>query len=153
MPGALQDSYHLFMKAIGWIAVAIGFVLLGVSLVMQLGYSPFAHPGMTPGPDRVDVLRLDGIRWFMIAIAGAVCTVRRTPRRRERLGPESAAWIAVPLGALVGVIVMAVIATAAWFMWMARLPGGMPMENVMLCGAHFAIPAALLLTFAVSLVD
>src|SRR5438552_2415632 len=131
MGSALQDSYDVFMKAVGWIAVAIGLVLLAGSVVMQLDYSPFAYPGLAPGPDRVEVLRLDGIRWLMIAIAGAVCAVRRTPRRRERVGPESAAWIAMPLGALVGVIVMAVVATGAWLMWMERLPGGRPMENLM----------------------
>jgi hypothetical protein len=46
---------------------------------------------------------------------------------------------------------MAAAATVCWFYWMMNLPGGDRMRNLLLGGGYFAIPAALLLTFMVSL--
>jgi len=147
----LRRGYEQFMKATGLLAVLIGLGLLGVTLYLHWSYSPFHHPGAAPGADRVDLLRLDGVRWLMISIAGSICGVRRAPRRRSRFERGPGAQVAYPLSVLMGIVVMAAAATWCWFLWMGHLPGGDRMQNALLAGGYFAIPAALLLTFAASL--
>jgi hypothetical protein len=147
----LRDHYDHFLKVVGWIMTIIALVLLGVNLVLQLDYSPFRHPGAPPSPDRLDVLKLDMVRWLLTTIAGSICGMRHAPRRRSRFEPGPGSSVAVPLAVLMGVVVMAAAATVCWFYWMLNLPGGDRMRNLLLCGGYFAIPAALLLTFVVSL--
>ncbi|MEJ0070782.1 MAG: hypothetical protein WDO24_20920 [Pseudomonadota bacterium] len=153
MREALQRGYEQFMKGAGLIAVVIGCGLLCVSVYLHWDYSPFHHPGATPGADRVSLLRFDGVRWLMISIAGSICGVRRAPRRRSRYEQGPGAQVAYPLSVLMGVVVMAIAAFACWYYWMERLPGGDRMQNGLLAGGYFAIPAALLLTFAASLLS
>jgi hypothetical protein len=147
----LRRGYEQFMTAVGLIATLIGLGLLGFTLYLHWGYSPFHHPGAAPGGDRVELLRFDGVRWLVIAIAGSICGVRRAPRRRSRYERGPGAQVAYPLSVLMGIVVMAAAATWCWFLWMGHLPGGDRMQNSLLAGAYFAIPAALLLTFAASL--
>ena len=149
----LQRGYEEFMKVTGLLAVAIGLGLLGVTLYLHWSYSPFQHPGATPGTNRVELLRFDGVRWLMISIAGSICGVRRAPRRRSRYEHGPGAQVAYPLSVLMGVVVMAVASFACWYYWMGHLPGGDRMQNGLLAGGYFAIPAALLLTFAASLLS
>src|SRR5581483_7147919 len=143
----LRRGYEQFMQVVGLIAVTIALGLLGVTLYLHWGYSPFQHPGTAPGADRIQLLRLDGVRWLMISIAGTICGTRRAPRRRSRYDTGPGAQVAYPLGVLMGVVVMAVAASACWYYWMQHLPGGDRMQNALLAGGYFAIPAALLLTF------
>ena len=148
----LRRGYEQFMKATGLIAVLIGLGLLGVTLYLHWGLSPFHHPGAAPGDDRiVELLRFDGVRWLMISIAGSICGMRQAPRRRSRYERGPGAQVAYPLSVLMGVVVMAAAATWCGFLWMGHLPGGNRLQNGLLAGGYFAIPAALLLTFAASL--
>ena len=154
MRDVLQRGYYQFLSVVGWSGVVIGLALLGVSLMLQLDCSPFRHPGIAPpAADRVEVLRFDSVRWLVTAIAGSLCGVRLAPRRRSRFEPGPGAGVAVPLAVLVGVVVMGAISTVCWFFWMKQLPGGDRMQNALLCGGYFALPAALLLTFAASLIS
>src|SRR6185369_3045206 len=41
----LRDHYDQFLKVVGWLMTITALVLLGVSLLMHLDYSPFRHPG------------------------------------------------------------------------------------------------------------
>lgn len=154
MRDVLQRSYDQFLTVVGWSGVVIGLGLLGVSLALQLDYSPFQHPGAAPpAADRVEVLRFDSVRWLVTAIAGSLCGVRAAPRRRSRFEPGPGAAVAIPLAVLAGVVAMGAVSTACWFYWMKQLPGGDRMHNALLCGAYFALPAALLLSFAASLIS
>jgi hypothetical protein len=154
MRDVLQRGYYQFLSVVGWSGVTVGLVLLGVSLVLHLDYSPFHHPGAAPvAADRVEVLRFDSVRWLVTAIAGSLCGVRLAPRRRSRLEPGPGAAVAFPLAVLVGVVVMGTVSTVCWFYWMKALPGADRMHNALLAGGYFALPAALLLTFAASLVS
>jgi hypothetical protein len=154
MRDVLQHSYYRFLTVVGWSAVAIGLGLLALSLVLQLDYSPFQHPGAAPpAADRVEVLRFDSVRWLATALAGSLCGVRVAPRRRSRLQPGPGAAVAVPLAVLVAVVAMGAVSTACWFYWMKQLPGGDRMHNALLCAGYFALPTALLLSFAASLVS
>src|SRR3954468_8736799 len=83
----LRDHYDQFLKVVGWLTTVVALLLLGVSLLMHLDYSPFRHPGAPPSPDRLDVLRLDGVRWLLTTIAGSLCGMRHAPRRRSRFEP------------------------------------------------------------------
>jgi len=148
----LRRGYEQFMRVVGLIAVTIGLGLLAVSLYLHWGFSPFHDPGGAP-TERVALLRFDGVRWLAISIAGSICGVRQAPHRpRSRYERGPGASVAYPLGVLVGVVAMAAAATWCWFMWMAHLPGGDRMQNALLAGGYFAIPAALLFTFGVYLV-
>jgi hypothetical protein len=151
MREALQRGYEQFMKTAGLIAVALGMGLLAVSIYLHWGFSPFHHPGAAPGTNRVELLRFDGVRWLMISIAGSICGVRQAPRRRSRYETGPGAQVAYPLTVLMGVVAMAVAAFACWYYWMERLPGGDRLQNALLAGGYFAIPAALLLTFGAAL--
>ena len=148
----LQRGYDQFLTVVGWLGVLIGLGLLETNVVLHLGYSPFQHPGGTPGPDRLELLRLDGVRWLATAITGSICGVQRAPRRRSRFERGPGAMVAYPLSVLLAVVVMAAGATFCWFYWMMRLPGGDRMQNALLAGGYFAVPAALLLTFAAALI-
>ena len=151
---ALQQGYHQFIKVTGCCLVGIAVGLLAVSLVTQLDYSPFQHPGATPTPGgEVDVLRLDSARWLLTAIAGTLCGMRRAPRRPSRFEPGPGAAVAFPLTVLVGVVLTAAISTVCWFYWMRHLPGGDRMHNILLCSAYGLLPVALLLTFLAALLS
>jgi hypothetical protein len=152
MRGDLQRGYETFLAVVGWLGVLTGLGLLATNVVFHLGYSPFTHPGAAPGPDRLDLLRLDGVRWLATAITGSICGVQRAPRRRSRFERGPGAAVAYPLSVLMAVVVMAAASTWCWFYWMMRLPGGDRMQNALLAGGYFALPAALLLTFAAALI-
>lgn len=146
----LKEGYERLLLVVGWTGIIMALALLALGLAFHLDYSPFVHPGAPPGSDRIDLLKLDGIRWFLTAIVGSICGMRHTPtQRRDQGGRELSGWIAYPIGILMGVMVMATASTVCWFLWMERLPGGDRMENALLCGLYFAIPAALLFTFMV----
>jgi hypothetical protein len=147
----IQDHYDQFLKVVGWLTTLIALILLGVTLVLHLDYSPFKHPGAPASPDRLDILKLDMVRWLLTTIAGSICGMRHAPRRRSRFDSGPGSSVAVPLAALLGVVVIAGGATVCWFYWMMGIPGGDRMRNLLLAGGYFAIPAALLLTFVVSL--
>lgn len=147
----MTNHYDQFLRVVGWLGTIIALSLLGVSLVLHVDYSPFKHPGMAPGNERLDTLYVDATRWVVTAIAGCVCGMRLAPRRRSRFQPGPGSSVAVPLAALFGVIVVAALSIVCWFFWMKGLPGGDRMRNLWLAGAYFAIPSALLLTFVVSL--
>ena len=151
MQTGLRDHYDQFLKVVGWLTTIIALLLLVVNLVLHLDYSPFRHPGVPASPDRLDILKLDMVRWLLTTIAGSICGMRHAPRRRSRFDSGPGSSVAVPLAVLMGVVVMAAAATVCWFYWMLALPGGDRMRNLLLAGGYFAIPAALLLTFVVSL--
>ncbi|MBV8169922.1 MAG: hypothetical protein JO021_24260 [Alphaproteobacteria bacterium] len=147
----MKNHYDDFLRAVGWIGTIIALSLLGVNLVLHLDYAPFKNPGMAPGPERLDALYVDAARCVITAITGCVCGMRLAPRKRSRFQPGPGSSVAVPLAALLGVIVAAALSIVCWIFWMKGLPGGDRMRNLWLAGGYFAIPAALLLTFAVSL--
>ncbi len=152
MRDALQQGYYQFLKVAGWCGIVIALGLLAIAVVLQLDYSPFHHPGATPAPaDRVDVLRVDSVRWLLTAIAGSLCGVRLAPRRRSRFERGPGAQVAYPLTVLVAVVLMGAVSTVCWFYWMKHLPGGDRMQNIWMCAGYLALPTALLLTFAASL--
>jgi hypothetical protein len=152
MREALHHHYDQFLKVVAWSGVAIGLALLGIDLMYLLGCSPFQDPGAALAPDdRVELLRLDSVRWLAIAITGSICGVRRAPRRRSRFERGPGASVALPLSVLMAVIAMALVSTVCWFYWMKHLPGGDRMQNALLGGGYFVLPAALLATFAASL--
>ena len=147
----LRQGYEQFLAAVGWLGVVVGLGLLATNVVLHLGYSPFQHPGATPGPDRLDLLRMDGVRWLATAITGSICGVQRAPRKRSRFERGPGAAVAYPLSVLMAVVVMAAGSTVCWFYWMMRLPGGDRMQNALFAAGYFVLPATLLLTFAAAL--
>src|SRR5689334_19917268 len=116
----LRHGYEQFLAAVGWLGVVVGLGLLATNVVLHLGYSPFQHPGATPGPDRLDLLRMDGVRWLATAITGSICGVQRAPRKRSRFERGPGAAVAYPLSVLMAVVVMAAGSTVCWFYWMMR---------------------------------
>ena len=74
----LRQGYDQFLAVVGWLGVLIGLGLLGASIVLHIGYSPFVHPGATPapGPERTELLRLDSVRWLATAITGSISSRR-----------------------------------------------------------------------------
>lgn len=154
MRDRLRRGYEQFMRTVGLIAVVIGFGLLAVSFYLHWSYLPFHQPSAVPDANRLAIFKVDVARWLAISIAGSICGTRQAPHRpRSRYERGPGAQVAYPLGVLFGVVAMGAAATYCWFLWTDRLPGGDRLQNALLCGGYFAIPAALLLTFGAYLVS
>lgn len=133
------------LAVVGWSALTVAALLLGVAVVWHLDYSPFATPGATPDHNRMGLLTLDGMRWCAIVIGCSVAAIKSAPQADDRL---AANWLVPPIVTLLVTMVMSVAATIAWLAWMDRLPAGDLQGNAALATVYFAVPTALILSAA-----
>lgn len=135
------------LAVIGWTALSFASLLIGLSVLWHLDYSPFTHPGATPDDNRLGLLSLDGMRWCAIVVGCAAAAMKSTPHS----GDQVAHWLVPPIIVLIVTAVMAVGATVGWLAWMNRLPGGDLSENIAFAVIYFGIPVALIISAGIHL--
>jgi hypothetical protein len=138
----VQLLFERLILVLAWLSLILGTGLLLVSLIWHIDYSPFAHPGATPGADRLLLLRVEALRWLLLATAGCMAAIINGPRWRRRLDERQfIGWMMPPVVALIGTILMMLVSGALWFIWMDRLPGGERLANWAMAGIYFVLPA------------